>query len=265
VLRVLERCSYAVADVVIATNESYRAAALARGRKRPERVFVVRNGPPHGFRPLPPDPAVAARARHLVGYIGTMGPQDGVDHWLRAVREIVVTLGRHDFLAVLIGSGDAAPALHALARELGIERHVWFTGRIPDLEARTLLSTVAVCVQPDPLNPLNDKSTMNKVMEYMALGKPLVAFDLTETRESAGDCARYARPNDELDFARQVVALLDDPETCARLGRMGQERVAQQLAWEHSVPQLLRAYAEGLGARPGAAPTAAAQPVDQRG
>jgi glycosyltransferase involved in cell wall biosynthesis len=255
-LQWLERCTFAVADIVIATNHSYKEIALTRGGKKPHEVFVVRNGPPQTFRPLPPDPALAARARHLVGYIGTMGPQDGVDYWLRAVHEIVFTLGRRDFLAVIIGSGDAAPSLHALAKQLAIEEHVWFTGRIGDLEARTCLSTVAVCVQPDPLNPLNDRSTMNKVMEYMALGKPTVAFDLTETRFSAGEAALYAAPNDELDFARKVCWLLDRPEECARMGRLAQQRVAETLAWEHSVQHLLRAYEQGLGLRARAASAA---------
>ena len=250
VLRAMERCTYSVADIVIATNESYRHMALTRGGKRPNQVFVVRNGPPQTFKALDPDLALAGRAKYLVGYIGTMGPQDGVDCWLRSVREIVVTLERKDFLAVIIGSGDAAPSLHALAKELGIEAHVWFTGRIPDVEARTWLSTVSVCVQPDPLSPLNDKSTMNKVMEYMALGKPLVAFDLIETRYSAGESALYASPNDELDFARKVCWLLDRPDECARLGAIGRDRVTSLLAWEHSVPELLRAYEQGLDAHP---------------
>ncbi len=249
-LRLLEKCTFAVADIVIATNESYRKVALTRGGKRPHQVFVVRNGPPQSFQALEPDLALMKRARHLVGYIGTMGPQDGVDYWLRSVREIVFTLGRTDFLAVIVGSGDAAASLHVLAKQLDIEKYVWFTGRIPDVEARTYLSTVSVCVQPDPLSPLNDKSTMNKVMEYMALSKPLVAFDLAETRYSAADAGLFAKPNDELDFANKVCWLLDHPEEAKRLGTLGRERVASSLAWEHSIPELLRAYAEGLRASP---------------
>jgi glycosyltransferase involved in cell wall biosynthesis len=250
VLELLERCTFAVADVVIATNESYRHVALERGRKNPEQVFVVRNGPPLSYSAWVPDAALQRRAQHLIGYIGTMGPQDGVDCWLRSVREMVFTLGRSDFLAVVIGSGDAAPALHTLAHELKIEEYVWFTGRISDVDARTYLSTVSVCVQPDPLNPLNDKSTMNKVMEYMALGKPVVAFDLVETRVSAGEAGLFATPNDELEFANKVCWLLDHPEQARRLGALGRERVVSQLSWEHSVPHLLRAYSEGLGLRP---------------
>lgn len=266
-LRLLEKLSFATADIVIATNESYRRLAVERGGKRPEKVFVVRNGPPRSFKALPADPALAARAPHLAGYIGTMGPQDGVDYWLRAIREMVYTLGRKDFLAVIIGSGDAAPSLHALAKTLQIEPYVWFTGRIPDHEARTYLSTVEVCIHPDPLSPLNNHSTMNKMMEYMALGKPTVAFDLVETRYSGGEAALYATPNSELEFARLVLRLFDDAAERERLAQQGLQRFANTLAWEFSVPQLLRAYAEGLGleparpALPGAAePMGAAKP-----
>jgi len=257
VLRFMERCTYAVADIVIATNESYRKLATERGKMSPDKVFVVRNGPPKTFVPLPPDPKLQARAKDLVGYIGTMGPQDGVDYWLRSVHHIVKTLGRTDFLTVIIGSGDAAPSLHALARELDIEKHVWFTGRISDIDARTYLSTVAVCVQPDPLSPLNDKSTMNKVMEYMAMGKPLVAYDLVETRFSAGDAGLFAKPNDERDFAEKVCWLLDRPDEVAQRGAYGRVR-AREIGWEASVPNLLKAYAEGLGAVPRAAGEAGA-------
>lgn len=249
-LRILEWCSYAVADIVIATNESYKQLALTRGRKQPDKVFVVRNGPPLSFQPVEADHDLAVqRATHLIGYIGTMGPQDGVDYWLRAIREMVFSLGRRDFLAIIIGSGDAAPSLHALAKELQIEPYVWFTGRISDLEARRYLSMVTVCVHPDPLSPLNDKSTMNKMMEYMALGKPTVAFDLVETRFSAQDAALYVRPNDEREFAEQVNWLLDHPTECEKMGNIGRHRVAHILAWEYSVPELLRAYSDGLGLR----------------
>ena len=250
VLHVLERCSFAMADIVISTNESYKQLALKRGSKHPDQVFIVRNGPPLSFQPVPASLQLARRASHLIGYIGTMGPQDGVDYWLRAIREMVFTLGRRDFLAVIIGSGDAAPSLHALAKELGIEPNVWFTGRVPDLEALTYLSTVTVCVHPDPSSPLNDVSTMNKMMEYMALGKPTVAFDLLETRFSAREAALYVRGNDELEFARQVSWLLDRPTECERMGAIGRLRVANSLAWEYSVPELLRAYRDGLGLNP---------------
>jgi glycosyltransferase involved in cell wall biosynthesis len=250
ILCLTERLSYAVADAVIVTNESYKQVAIKRGCKDPDKVFIVRNGPPLAYQPLEPVPDLVGRAKYLIGYIGTIGPQDGVDYWMRAIREMVFTLGRRDFLAIIIGSGDALAGVQALARELEIEDYVLFTGRLSEFESRKHLSAVDVCVQPDPLSPLNDKSTMNKLMEYMALGKPTVAFDLVETRFSAQDAAIYVRPNDELEFAERVSWLLDNPKQCKTMGEIGHDRVANALAWEYSEPELLRVYDEGLGLRP---------------
>ena len=259
-LRLLERCTFATADVVISTNESYRQVAIERGGMAPDKVFVVRNGPPLSYQPVEPDPALADRAKFLIGYIGTMGPQDGVDYLLRAIRKLVTELGRRDFLAVVIGTGDAEPDLRALARQLDIEPYIWFTGRIPDAQVKTILSSVHVCVQPDPFSPLNDESTMNKMMEYMALGKPVVAFDLKETRVSGANAAVYVGGNDELEFARQIGLLFDDPTRRARMGAIGRQRVGSQLAWEFSERELVRAYSDGLGLSLRAA-TAAASTV----
>jgi glycosyltransferase involved in cell wall biosynthesis len=250
VLCFIERISYAAADVVIVTNESYKQIAIKRGSKHLDKVFIVRNGPPLAYQTMEPDPDLMLSANYLIGYIGTIGPQDGLDYWMRAIHEIVFTLGRHDFLAIIIGNGDALASVQALVKELQIEAYVLFTGRLSELESRKYLSAVNVCVQPDPLSPLNDKSTMNKLMEYMALGKPTVAFDLVETRFSAQDAALYVKPNDELAFAERVCWLLDNPDECEKMGKIGRERVANSLAWEYSVPELLRAYGEGLGLCP---------------
>jgi glycosyltransferase involved in cell wall biosynthesis len=250
VLCFIERCSYAAADAVIVTNESYKRVAVERGRKNPDKVFIVRNGPPLSYQPIEPDPDLVQRANYLIGYIGTIGPQDGVDYWMRAIHEMVFTLGRRDFMAIIIGNGDALPGVQALAKELQIENYVLFTGRLSEFESRKYLSAVNVCVQPDPLSPLNDKSTMNKLMEYMILGKPTVAFDLVETRFSAQEAALYARPNDEVEFAEKVSWLLGNPDECKRMGEIGRDRVANALAWEYSVPELLKAYEEGMGLNP---------------
>jgi glycosyltransferase involved in cell wall biosynthesis len=246
-LRWLEAHSIATADVVVATNESYSRRAISVHNKPREKVFIVRNGPPLSFVPLDPPPQLVVRAAHLIGYVGTIGPQDGLDCWIRAIGHMVHSLGRRDFLAFIIGDGDALPAVRRLASELDVESYVHFTGRLPEDQVRSHLSAATLCVQPDPSGPLNDVSTMNKLMEYMALGKPTVSFDLPETRVSGGDAVAYARANDENEFAREVCLLLDDPDRRAKMGKAGRERVSKGLAWEHSVPELIRAYTECMG------------------
>ena len=245
-LRFLERCSLKTADVVISTNESYRRRAIAEHRKPHDAVFVVRNGPPLQFGPTDPPPHLRQRARHLIGYVGTIGPQDGLDCWLRSIHHLAYSLGRQDFISVVIGDGDALPYIRKLASQLKVDQYLHFTGRLSEDEVRSYLSATAVCVQPDPSGPLNDVSTMNKLMEYMALGKPTVAFDLPETRISGGDAVSYVPCNDELAFARQVSSLLDDGNLRQRMGEEGQRRFITELAWEHSVPELIRAYG-GVG------------------
>jgi len=262
-LKLMERCTYAVSDVVVATNDTYRRRAIEEGRLPEDKVFVVRNGPPLSYQPLPPPEGLAERATHLIGYVGTIGPQDGLDYWLRAIRHLVTDCGRSDFLAVIIGDGDAMPALRRQVKELDIEAFVLFTGRLPETEARRHLSAAALCVQPDPSGPLNDHCTMNKLMEYMALGKTTVAFDLPETRVSGGDAAVYVSGNDEREFARQVDRLLNDADERARMGEIGRRRVSTALAWEFSVPSLVRAYTEGLGL--GARPAQLADASDRNG
>lgn len=239
----LERATYRAADIVIATNESYRQIALARGGKRPEQVFVVRSAPEaERFRPVPPDATLKRNKPHLLCYLGVMGPQDGVDYALRALAALRDKLGRHDWHAVFVGSGDAFADMVALSARLGLEDCVEFTGRIPDEDLLRHLSTADVCLAPDPLNPLNDVSTMNKVMEYMAMARPIVSFDLREARVSAGDAALYAPPNSEPEFATLIARLLDDPEQRRRMGAIGQARVNGPLSWAHSQHALLDAY-----------------------
>ena len=243
----LERLTYRAADVVIATNESYRDVALRRGGKRPDEVFVVRSAPAvERFREVPAEPALKRGKPHLLCYLGVMGPQDGVDYALRALAALRDELGRTDWHAVFVGSGDTFDAMVELSRQLGLADRVEFTGRIPDADLVRYLSTADVCLAPDPLNPLNDVSTMNKIMEYMAMSRPIVSFDLREARVSAGDAAVYAPANDELEFAKLVARLLDDPEERARMGRLGQARVRGPLSWENSGQALLSAYAAAL-------------------
>lgn len=236
----VERLTYRTADVVIATNESYRAAAISRGGKAPDRVFVVRSAPAvERFRPVPPDPSVKKGKPHLLAYLGVMGPQDGIDYALRA---LTLLRDRDDWHAVFLGSGDCFDEMVALRDELGLADRVDFTGRVSDADLLRYLSSADVCLAPDPRNPLNDVSTMNKIMEYMAMGRPLVSFDLREARVSAGDAALYATPNDEPEFAALVARLLDDPASRERMGEIGRARVEGPLSWKHSAEALLEAY-----------------------
>jgi glycosyltransferase involved in cell wall biosynthesis len=243
IIRLLERRTFAIADISIATNDSYRAIAIERGGMKPERVFVVRSGPNlERVKIVPPEPSLRRGRTFCVGYVGVMGAQEGIIYLLRAVRRIVYELKRTDIQFCVAGSGPELDRLKAQAKELDVADYVTFTGRVSDEELLKLLNTADVCVNPDECNEMNDKSTMNKVMEYMALAKPIVQFDLTEGRYSAGDASLYARPNDARDFADKILELLADPEKRARMGEFGRRRVLGELAWPHEAPKLLKAY-----------------------
>lgn len=242
-LLLLEQLTFRTADVSIATNESYRRIAIERGRMQPENVFVVRSGPDlRRLRILPPDERRKNGRRYLVGYVGVMGRQEGIDILLRAVDHIVHRLKRSDIHFGLVGGGTELEAMQAYAGTLGIADYVTFTGRVPDGELLAMLNTADVCVNPDVANEMNDKSTMNKIMEYMALGKPIVQFDLTEGRYSAREASLYAERNSETDLARKLVELLDDPERRRAMGAYGRRRVETELAWKYEAPKLLLAY-----------------------
>jgi glycosyltransferase involved in cell wall biosynthesis len=239
----LERWTFRTADVSIATNESYRRIAIERGGMSPERVFVVRSGPSlERLKIVPPVEALKRGRRHLVGYVGVMGRQEGIDLLLQAARSIVYDHGRHDVHFGLVGGGTSLEEMKALATELGVADYVTFTGRVPDAELLAMLNTADVCVNPDIANEMNDKSTMNKIMEYMALGKPIVQFDLTEGRFSAQEASLYAKKNDAGDMAAKILELLDDPARRARMGEFGRRRVENDLEWRYEVPKLLDAY-----------------------
>jgi glycosyltransferase involved in cell wall biosynthesis len=242
-LLALERASYRCADVVISTNETYKEVAITRGRKNPNEVFIVRNGPDlRKFQPVRAREDLRTNGEVLVGYLGNMNPQDGASYLLETASEIVKRHGRSNISFVLIGGGSQQQRLLQRSREMGLEGNVTFTGRISDEEMLARLSSCSICVQPDPLNPLNDKSTMNKAMEYMALGKPVVAFDLKETRVSCGDTALYATPNDVKDLADKILCLADNLALRLELGNKARHRVERELSWSYSVPNLLAAY-----------------------
>lgn len=242
-LKLAEWLTFKTADVVISTNESYREIAIGRGGRRPEDVFVVRSGPDLArVNPRTPNPSWLCGRQFLVGYVGVMGAQEGIDLLLEAADHIVHKLGRQDTQFCLVGGGPSLEDLKAQAERMGLADYITFTGRASDATLFEILSTADVCVNPDRVNPMNDKSTMNKILEYMALGKPIVQFDVKEGRFSAGEASVYAKPNDPIDFAEKLLSVLENPDARASMGAKGRARVEERFAWKYEAPHLLRAY-----------------------
>jgi glycosyltransferase involved in cell wall biosynthesis len=249
-LRALERRTHRTADHVISTNESYRDIAVNRSGKPASKVTVVRTGPdPDQLTRGEAHPELRRGRRFLAAYIGVMGPQDGVDIVVRAADVVVHEFGRDDIAFTLIGSGDCFDDLVRLRDELGLAGHVEFTGRAPDEQVAQIMSSADVGLSPDPKNPLNDVSTMNKTMEYMAYELPVVAFDLRETHVSAGDAAVYVTPNDVHEYAAAIVALMDSESARARMAKLGRARVEQELAWSHQLGAYLGVYHDLIATR----------------
>ena len=250
----LERMTFRSADRVISTNDSYRAIAIRRGGLDPADVSVVRSGPDTAqMRPIyPAQPR--PEGTHLLAYLGIMGPQDGVDQVLEVMAELVTRRGRSDVHAVLMGFGDCLDDLRAQCTQLGLDDHVTFTGRVDRKAIGEYLSRADLGVCPDLKTPLNDVSTMNKTLEYMAYALPSVSFDLAETRVSGGEAVRYVRSGDIAAFADEVERLIDDPELRLRMGKEARRRVVEQFDWRDQA----RAYAgvfDALSGRPTAGDT----------
>lgn len=239
----LEKLTFRFSDVVMSTNNSYKELAVSRGGLAPEDVFVVRNGPDLStFKPVQPKTELKYGKSYLVGYVGTMSIQEGLDILLD-VAEYIRNSGRGDVHFTCVGGGPSLASLRTMTKEKDLEGLVNFTGRVPDDTLLNVLSTADVCVNPDKPCQMNDISTMIKIMEYMALGKPIVQFDLKEGRFSAGQASLYSDNNHQIpDFAAKILWLLDHPEERRKMGEFGQKRVAEELAWDYSVPNLLSAY-----------------------
>jgi glycosyltransferase involved in cell wall biosynthesis len=246
----LEKMTYRSSDVVMATNTSYRDLAIERGGVDPENVFVVRNGPDlETFKPVMPNPALKHGKSYLVGYVGTMSIQEGLDLLLE-VALYIKNSGRLDVHFTCVGGGPGLASLKKLSRDMNLEDTVNFTGRISDADLLAVLSTADVCVNPDKPCEMNDISTMIKIMEYMALGKPIVQFDLKQGRFSAGAASLYADNENQIpDFAEKILWLIEHPEKRQEMGAFGMRRVKNELAWEHSVPYLVAAYECAIGKR----------------
>jgi glycosyltransferase involved in cell wall biosynthesis len=239
----LERLTFRLADVSIATNDSYRQIAIDRGGKSPASVFTVRSGPNlDRVREVATADKWKNGRKYLVAYIGVIGEQEGLDLLLESIRHIVKERGRHDIHFAIMGSGPNWKEIVSLASQIGVADFITFTGTVADEVLLEVLSTADVCVNPDRPNAMNDKSTMNKIMEYMAVGRPIVQYDLTEGRVSAQNASLYARNTDTADFGEKILQLVDDAERRRVMGEYGKKRVNDELAWPYEEPKLLAAY-----------------------
>lgn len=255
VTRFFERLTFRSATVSIATNESYRDIAIKRGGMAPDDVFVVRSGPKiEKLQIRPPKEELKKGFAYLVGYVGVIGQQEGMDLLVEAVDHIVNTLHRTDIHFGIVGGGPELATIVEDVEKRGLSRYFTFTGRAPDDVMLDMLNTADVCINPDRVTPMNDLSTMNKILEYMTLKKPIVQFETREGKVSAGESSLYAQRNDVKDFGEKIVALIDDPERRQAMGELGRKRILASFSWEHSAPVLLAAYErlfEKVGAKAG--------------
>lgn len=242
-LLMAEKLTFRTADVSIATNESYRRIAIDRGGMPPDRVFVVRSGPAvDRVKAVPPNPRWRNGRRYMVGYVGVISQSEGLDLLLAAMKYLVHERKRNDIQLVVVGGGPEFDSIVALSETLQLRDEVTFPGRVDDATLFEILSTADVCVNPDRVTKMNDMSTMNKIMEYMALAKPIVQFDVTEGRYSAEQASLYAAANDPIDFGNKILELIDNPDERKRMGEFGRRRLRDVLAWHHQVPMLHQAY-----------------------
>ena len=247
-LRVFEWCSLKLADITIATNESYKRVQMERAKRDPRTIFIVRNGPDKlRMSQVQPSSRLKAMNKCILCYVGSLNPQDGVDYLLRSLRYLLNDLKRSDFHCVIMGTGDSLQDLRDLAGTLQLNGCVELTGFVSDEDLQSNLAAADICVDPDPSSPLNDVSTWIKIMEYMAYAKPIVSFDLKETRFSAGEAAAYAKPNGESEFAEMIAHLMEQPELRRKMGTYGRQRVEQELQWTKVGQNLLTAYESLFG------------------
>lgn len=238
-----ERLTFHFANHVISTNQSYKQIAMSRGKVAEEKITIVRNGPVlDQLVDIHPDQELAKKASTLIGYLGEMGYQDGLDYLIRAIHYLVNDLNRKDVYVVLIGNGSAVESLKTQVKELHLEKYIHFAGYQPNEIWRSMLASVHIGVVPDPINPFNDQSTMIKITDYMGLRKPVVAFDLREHRFTAGGAALYAEPDNVVAFAQNIVTLMDNPDMRIKMGQLGYDRIVNELAWDYQAEKLSAAY-----------------------
>jgi len=243
ILKTFQYLSYKYSDAVISTNETYKQNATEKYSRNKEKIFIVRNGPDtRKFKLVSANKSLKKGKQYLFAYIGIMAVQDGVDHVINSINYLINERGFTDFIVYLIGSGSDVNRLKSMVKKYAIDNYIVFTGRIPDEPAIEILSTADVCLSPDPFSPLNDSSTMNKLMEYMALGKPIVSFDLKEARYSAKEAAIYVENNNSRAFAEGILKILDDKEMALRMGELGMNRIKTELSWQHQIKNLIKCY-----------------------
>ena len=263
-LRLAEKLTFGLADVSIATNQSYKRVAVQRGGMRASDVYVVRSGPKvEKLKLSPPVAAHRQGKKFLVGYVGVIGRQEGLDFLLESASRVLTQMGRDAVQFAVVGDGPQLAAVKQEAEDLGVADNFTFYGRASDSVLLEVLNTADVCVNPDRMSAMNDQSTMNKVLEYMTLAKPIVQFDLTEGKHSAGKASLYARPDDAADFADKIIELLENEDKRAEMGALGRARILNELSWAHSAPVLLKAYDAVFNGR-GAAPMRKPRSLDHR-
>ena len=239
----LEYITFRSADVIITTNDTHRNIAIERGKVPSKKIFIVRSGPDHKkLRPGKPNETLKRGFKYMVSYLGVLNPQDGVDLFIQLAKIIIQKYNRDDILFVIMGTGDSEENLRSLSAELEIDDHVQFTGWLEMDKYSEYLATSEICVDTMPKSPYGDASTMNKTLEYMSAGRPIVSFDLVETRASAQDAALYAKPNNLMDMAEKILCLLDDENKRLEMGAKGRQRIETELAWEYQISHLISAY-----------------------
>ncbi len=251
-----ERLACRRADRLIATNETQRRVQIERCGANPDHCHIVRNGPNQSFlKEVAPKSELRDSGKLVLGYVGAMGIQDGVDYMVRVVHELKVNRGRNDFLAVLIGRGPALASLKQLAVELGVADLIQFTGRLPFTSVPEHIAAFDICCTPDPSNAYNDSCTTIKTMEYMALRKPTVCFRTHENEVTAGEAALYAEDNDIAAFADLIIQLMDDPGRRESMGQIARKRIEDGLTWRHQAARLVALYDDVFNCAPGKSPT----------
>jgi glycosyltransferase involved in cell wall biosynthesis len=239
----LEKLTFKVSDISIATNNSYKEVAIKRGGMPPEKVFVVRSGPDFNrLKIMPPEKKYKCGRKYLVGYVGVIGKQEGLEYLVDACKYIVKEKNREDIHFICVGGGTDLENIKNYAAQEGVSGFFTFTGRVSDDILLKALNTADICVNPDIYNDMNNKSTMNKIMEYMALKKPVIQSDLKEGKESAQEASLYAKPNDPIDFGEKILELINDEAKRKEMGEIGYKRVKEILAWDHQKEHLYKAY-----------------------